>query len=124
MDSPCLYKIGLRKFAQAHLDSVELAFLDSVNGALISACTAGNAGISVDFVLAVAFSNGADGALVSTSTAGNTSISNDVSHDITSKYFYIRYINVKSILTLISENAIPFFGELNKKTGCWRKFFR
>jgi hypothetical protein len=63
----------------------ELAFLDSAAGALISTSTAGNAGVSVDLVLAVALENSGNGALVSASAAGNASISNNVSHGVTSK---------------------------------------
>jgi hypothetical protein len=62
----------------------ELAFLDSGNGALVSASAAGNADVSVDLVLAVALSDSGNGALISTSAAGDASISNLVSHDISS----------------------------------------
>ena len=80
------------RIAQAHLDWVKLAFLDSGNGALVSASTAGNAGVSVDLVLAVALSDSGNGALISTSAAGDTSISNNVSHGITSKIILMRYV--------------------------------
>ena len=86
------YKIGLRGEAQANLDFVELAFLDSGNGALISTSAAGNADVSVDLVLAVAFNDSGNRALISTSAAGDTSISNNVSHGITSKKILIRYV--------------------------------
>ena len=65
---------------------VELAFLDSFNGALISASTAGNADVSVDDVLVCTLGNSLNGALVCTSAALDASISNFVSHDITSMY--------------------------------------
>ena len=64
-----------------------LAFLDSTNGALISASTAGNAQVSIDFVLAVTLSDSFDGALIGTGAASDTSVINDVSHDVTSKLF-------------------------------------
>ena len=59
----------------------ELAFLDSLSGALIGASTAGNADVSVDDVLAVAFGDSLNGALVGAGAAGDTSVSNSVSHD-------------------------------------------
>jgi hypothetical protein len=78
--------------AQAHLDSVKLAFFDGAAGALVSTSTAGNADISVDLVLAVAFSDSGNGALISTSAAGDASIGNNVSHGVTSKNNLIRYV--------------------------------
>jgi hypothetical protein len=59
----------------------KLAFLDSLNGALVSASTAGNAGVGVDDVLAFAFGNSLNGALIGAGAASNTSVRNDVSHD-------------------------------------------
>jgi hypothetical protein len=62
----------------------ELAFLDSLNGALVSTSAAGDTDVSVDDVLVSAFGNSLNGALVSTSAALDASISDNVSHDITS----------------------------------------
>ena len=73
------------RIAQAHLDWVKLAFLDSGNGALVSTCAAGNADVSVDLVLAVTLNDSGNRALISTCTAGDTGIINDVSHGITSE---------------------------------------
>ena len=64
----------------------KLAFLDSFDGALVSASAAGNADVSVDDVLLVALGDSLDGALVSAGTALDTSISDIVSHDISSIY--------------------------------------
>ena len=50
------------------------------NGACISARTAGNALVSVDYVLAVALSDASNGARVSASAAGDALIRNFVSH--------------------------------------------
>ena len=64
----------------------KLAFLDSFDGALVSASAAGNADVSVDDVLVFAFRDSLNGALVSAGTALNASVSDIVSHDITSIY--------------------------------------
>ena len=61
---------------------MELLFLDSFGGALISASAAGNADISVDNVLAFALGNSLNGALVGAGAASNTSVSNNECHDI------------------------------------------
>ena len=59
----------------------KLAFLDSLDGALISAGAAGNADISVDNVLAFALGNSLNGALIGAGAAGDTSVSDNVCHD-------------------------------------------
>ena len=75
---------GLCKICTGHFRGYEekLAFLDSLNRALVSAGTAGNADIGVDDVLAVALGNSLNGALVSAGTAGDTSVSNDVTQAV------------------------------------------
>ncbi len=64
----------------------KLAFLDSFDGALVSASAAGNADISVADVLVFAFGNSLNGALVSAGTTLDASVGDIVSHDITSIY--------------------------------------
>ena len=64
----------------------ELAFLDSFNGALVSASAAGNADVSVDDVLVLTLGNSLNGALVCTSAALDASVGDNESHDITSIY--------------------------------------
>ena len=59
----------------------KLAFLDSLDGALVSAGTAGNADISVDNVLAFTLGNSLNGALIGAGAAGDTSVSDNVCHD-------------------------------------------
>jgi len=60
----------------------KLLFLDSAHGALAGASAAGDAGISVDDVDAVALRDGAHGALTCAGAAGDASIGNLVSHEL------------------------------------------
>jgi len=72
--------------AQANRDSKESAFLDSLNGALISAGAAADTNVGVDDVLAITLGNSLNGALVGAGAASDTSVSDIVSHDITSMF--------------------------------------
>jgi hypothetical protein len=60
----------------------KLSLYRSAYGAYISARTAINASVSVDFVCSVALRDSAYGTLVSTSTAHNALISDFISHSI------------------------------------------
>ena len=88
----------------------DLAFLDGADRAGICAGAAGDAGIGIDDILAVAFGNCADGALLSTGAAAATGAGNDVSHSsylhTMMSFFVLKRIY---ILAWIPENAIPFF---------------
>ena len=53
----------------------------SANRASLSACTALDAGIRIDFILAITFRNRVHGALSSTGTAGDALIRNLISHN-------------------------------------------
>ena len=77
----------------------ELALGDSVVGAFASASAAVNAGVSVDFVLAVAFADAAQGASVCANAAADASVGDNICHSDTSK------IDCMSILSCFSEKA-------------------
>jgi hypothetical protein len=62
----------------------ELAFLDSFDGAVLSASAAADANISIDDELVFAFGDSLNGAVVSAGTALDASIGNIVSHDFPS----------------------------------------
>ena len=66
----------------------KLTLNDSFGGALGSAGTAINTGISVDNVLGIALGNSLDGALLSAGTARHASVSNLVSHKAPPKELY------------------------------------
>ena len=89
----------------------ELAFLDSLNGAVVGTSTAADTNISVDNELVLALRDSLDGAVVSAGAALDTSISNLVSHDIPSIYVFEHLVQDApciTILTPIPENAIFF----------------
>jgi hypothetical protein len=98
----------------------ESAFLDSLDRALIGAGAAADANVGIDYVLVFALGDSLDGALVGAGAALDTSVSNVVSHDIPSKLLFKHPGKpaCKSILTLISENAIPFFENIRIFFGC------
>ena len=58
----------------------ELLFRRSANRAVICACAAADAGVSVDYVLAVALGDAANRAAICASTARNALIGNLVCH--------------------------------------------
>jgi hypothetical protein len=60
---------------------------DGFDGALLSASTAGNAGIGVDLV-DIALGNGLNGALCSAGTASDASVSNLICHKAPPKELY------------------------------------
>ena len=66
----------------------ELAFLDSLNGAVVGTSTAADTDIGIDDVLVFALGNSLNGAVVCTSTALDASVSDIVSHDFTSIYVF------------------------------------
>jgi len=85
---------------QAECGSGRLAFLNSLDGAVLGTGTAADADISIDDELLVALRDSLNGAVLSTSTALDASISNVVSHDIPSNMFDVHLRN-QSQRTLI-----------------------
>ena len=73
-------------------DSEELAFLDSLSGAVVGTGAAADTNISVDDVLVFALGDSFDGAVVSARAALDTSIGNVVSHS------FILHICFSSVL--------------------------
>ena len=95
--------------AQTDCGSEELAFLDSLSGAVVGTGTAADTNIGIDDVLVFALGNSLNGAVVSTSATLDASVSDIVSHDITSIMFCCRLTGRRiSILTRSTENAILF----------------
>ena len=89
--------------------SEELAFLDSISGALIGAGTAADTDIGIDYVLVFALGNSLDGALLSAGTALQASIGNFVSHEkYLLSFFQCAFSQCTYILAWIFKNAIPF----------------
>jgi len=69
-------------------------FLDgSTNGAAASAGTAGNAGISVDHVLAIALRDSGNGAIRSAGTASDAFVSNFVCHNSNTSINILHHYN-------------------------------
>ena len=66
----------------------ELAFLNSLSGAVVSASAAADTDISIDDELVFTLGDSLNGAVVSAGTALDTSISNIVSHDFPSIMCY------------------------------------
>ena len=86
-----------------------LAFLDGLDGAVVSASAAADTDISVDDVLVIALRDSLNGALVGTGATLDTSIGDIVSHDYPSNMCFGAYMLCTSILAWIFKNAIPFF---------------
>ncbi len=93
--------IGLPK----EIQNSELFLNGSANGASTCASAAGNASLSVDYVLTVAGSDRANGALSFTSAASNASILNNVGHGDTS---YIIDISIIPHFTQIAIVNLQF----------------
>jgi hypothetical protein len=65
-------------------DVEELAFLNSLSGAVVGAGATADTNIGIDDKLVFAFGDSLNGAVVSASAALDTSVSDIVSHDIPS----------------------------------------
>ena len=68
-----------------------LALLGSANGAGTGASAAGNAGICIDNVLAIALRDSGNGALFDASAASDALISDDICHDLYTSKFFCNY---------------------------------
>lgn len=79
-------------FSVSHSVRFVLALADSACRTYACTCSAANAGICINLVLAVALGNCIDRALAGTGTAANTGIVNYICHDNYLLYFYIDYI--------------------------------
>ena len=72
-------------------DVEELAFLNSLSGAVVGAGATADTDIGIDDKLVFAFGDSLNGAVVSASAALDASVSNLESHDVSSIMFYDRH---------------------------------